>query len=266
MPTVTIDNQAFAAEVDETILQVAARNGVWIPTLCYHAALEPYASCRLCMVEIDRGGWWQMVTACNYPVRRDVTVRVESERAIRARRGVMRLLLARAPESPELRALASRLGVTQTDFPTVTEAEGNCILCGLCVRACEERIGTAAISLTGRGVERKVSAPFGEPSEECILCGSCAAVCPVGTIRLEVHGDEWELVPFGKKGPAQRCAACGAVLTAELVREALARRGPAAVQGILAGEELCARCKRKKLVGQLLAAGGSGAPSAPSER
>ncbi len=96
MPTVTIDNKSCAAEMGETLLEVARRNGVWIPTLCCHPALEPYASCRLCMVEIDRGGWWQMVTACNYPVLRDLAMRVESERAIRARQGVMRLLLARA--------------------------------------------------------------------------------------------------------------------------------------------------------------------------
>jgi NADH dehydrogenase/NADH:ubiquinone oxidoreductase subunit G len=252
MPTVTIDNQACVADVGETILQVARRNGVWIPTLCYHAAMEPYASCRLCMVEIDRGGWWQMVTACNYPVRRDLTVRVGSERAVGARRGVMRLLLARAPASPELGELATRMGIESAGLPTVTVAERNCILCGLCVRVCEERIGSAAISLTGRGVERKVSTPFGEPSEDCTLCGACAAVCPVGTIQMEVRGEEVELVPFGTKGPVHRCAACGAALTAELVREALRRRGPAAVSEVLTCEELCVRCKRTKTAGLLI--------------
>ena len=266
MLTVTIDNKACAAAVGETILEVARRNGAWIPTLCYHAALEPYASCRLCMVEIDRGGWWQMVTACNYPVRRDLTVQVGSERAIRARQGVMRLLLARVPDSPELCELAARMGVQSAGFPTVTAAEGNCILCGLCVRACEERIGSAAISLSGRGVERKVSSPFGEPSEDCILCGACAAVCPVGAIRLEVRGDEVEIVPFGAKGPLRRCSACGAALAAELVGQALRRRGAAAVSEVLAGEEFCVRCKRKRLVGRLLAAAPSGRPANPAER
>jgi bidirectional [NiFe] hydrogenase diaphorase subunit len=252
MPTVTIDNQACSAEVGETILQVARRNGVWIPTLCYHAAMEPYASCRLCMVEIDRGGWWQMVTACNYPVRRDLTVRVESERAVRARRGVMRLLLARVPGSPEVGELAARMGVESAGLPTVTVAERNCILCGLCVRVCEEQLGSAAISLTGRGVERKVSTPFGEPSDDCTLCGACAAVCPVGTIQLEVRGEEVELVPFGTKGRVQRCAACGAALTAERVRQALSRRGPASICEVLAVEELCTGCKRKRTAGLLI--------------
>ena len=119
-----------------------------------------------------------MVTACNYPVRGDLAVFVNSERAIRARQGVLRLLLARAPNSHELQELGARMGVPAADFPTVTVAERNCILCGLCVRACEERIGTSAISLSGRGVERKVSMPFDAPSDDCIVCGACAAVCP----------------------------------------------------------------------------------------
>ncbi|MGA2066294.1 MAG: 2Fe-2S iron-sulfur cluster-binding protein [Thermoguttaceae bacterium] len=266
MPTVILDEKSCAAEVGETILDVARRNGVWIPTLCYHPALEAYASCRLCMVEIDRGGWWQMVTACNYPVRRDLAVRVESERAVRARQGVMRLLLARAPESPELQRLAARLGIQSPGLPTVTVAERNCILCGLCVRACEERIGTAAISLAGRGVERKVSTPFDEPSADCILCGACAAVCPVGTIQWEVHGDEVELVPFGTRGPVRRCAACGAVLAAELAALAVAGRGAAAVQGLMDGEGFCWRCKRKKLARELSAGLPGGGPPSPRER
>jgi bidirectional [NiFe] hydrogenase diaphorase subunit len=258
MPTVTIDNKPCSAQAGETILEVARRHGVWIPTLCHHPALEPYASCRLCMVEIDRGGWWQMVTACNYPVRRDLTVRVDSERALRDRRGVLRLLLARAPQSRELQELAVRLGVQSAGFPTVTTAERNCILCGLCVRACEERIGTAAISLTGRGVESKVSTPFQQPSEDCILCGACAAVCPVGTICLEVHGEEVELVPFGTKGPVRRCAACGAAIAAELAQAALRRRGNAAVEELLQGEAFCTPCKRKKLAAQIAATGKKG--------
>ena len=197
MPTVTIDGRACQAQDGETILEVARRHGIWIPTLCYHAALEPYASCRICVVEIDRGGWWQVVTACNYPIRRDLTVRVNSERVIRDREGVMQLLLARSPDSPELRALAARMGVAETPYPKVTEAQRNCILCGLCVRVCEERIGASAISLVGRGVDRAVAAPFRIASDDCIGCGACAAVCPVGTIEVRVHAAEVEIERMG---------------------------------------------------------------------
>jgi len=263
MPTVTIDGRPFDAEVGETILDVARRNGIWIPTLCHHAALEPYAACRICVVEIDRGGWWQVVTSCNYPVRRDITVRVESERAQRARRGVMQLLLARCPESPELADLARRMGVEATPYPKVTEAQRNCILCGLCVRVCEERIGSAAISLAGRGADRAVAAPFRLASEDCIGCGACAAVCPVGTIVVRTHEDagEVEISPFKSRVKLRRCAQCGEILGSELVRRALGARGGPTVVEILAGGDLCPRCRRAKQARELAAAVPAGAGS-----
>jgi predicted molibdopterin-dependent oxidoreductase YjgC len=254
MPTVTIDGKTCEARIDETILAVASRNGVWIPTLCWHPALEAYASCRLCMVEVDRGGWWQMVTSCNYPVRGDLAVRVSSERAVRARQGVMELLLARCPESPELRALAARMEVHVTPYPTVTTAERNCILCGLCVRVCEERIGVSAISLAGRGVERSIAAPFRAPSPDCIGCGACAAVCPVGTIVVRWHEDEVEISPFKTLLKLLRCAGCGRPVSSELAQQALARRGGPTVAEMFAKEPLCPHCKRENFAAQLGAA------------
>ncbi|MGB2967760.1 MAG: 2Fe-2S iron-sulfur cluster-binding protein, partial [Phycisphaerae bacterium] len=97
MPTVTMDGVKVEVETGATILDAARKAGVWIPTLCYHPAVAPPATCRVCMVELDRGEWKQLVTACNYPVRRDITVSVSSEQAVQARAGVMQLLLARAP-------------------------------------------------------------------------------------------------------------------------------------------------------------------------
>ena len=123
MPTVTIDGVAVELEKGQTILDAARKAGSWIPTLCYHPAVSPGATCRLCMVELDRGDWKQLVTACNYPVRRDVVVSVSSDRAVKARRGVMELLLARAPENRQLKALARRMGIEGTPYPTVTEAQ-----------------------------------------------------------------------------------------------------------------------------------------------
>ena len=252
MPTVTIDDKQYPAQQGETILEVARRAGIWIPTLCHHPSLEPYASCRICVAEIDRGGWSQVVTSCNYPIRGDLTVRVNSQRAVRARQGIMQLLLARAPESPELRDLAARMGMPEgTPYPTVTEAQRNCILCGLCVRVCEEKIGASAISLVGRGVERSVAAPFRMPSEDCIGCGACAAVCPVGTIVVRTHENDVEISPFKSRVKLIRCRECGKAIGSELVKQALCRRGGSTVMEMLAGADFCPRCKRKNVARKL---------------
>ncbi len=257
MPTVTIDDKPIEARQGETILQVARKGGIWIPTLCHHEAVEPYGACRLCMVEIDRGRWWKVVTACNFPIRGDLTVRVNSERALRARRGVMELLLARCPESPKLKELAARMGVLGTPYPHVTEAQRNCILCGLCVQVCADVIGASAIAPAGRGVERTIAAPFRLASEDCIGCGACAAVCPVGTIVVREHEEEVEISPFKSRIKRKRCADCGKPVASELVKQALCRRGGPPVTEILAGHDLCPHCKRQKLVKELTSTGGT---------
>lgn len=248
MPTVTIDGVAVDVEKGQTILDAARKLGIWIPALCHHPAVSSQATCRLCMVELDRGDWKQLVTACNYPVRRDIEVSVSGERAVAARRGVMELTLARAPENEQLRALARRMGVDGTPHPTVTVAQRDCILCGLCTAVCEEVIGHAAISFAGRGADRAVASPFRQPAEDCIGCGACAVICPVGTIQIRIHEDtgEIEISPFKTRAKLQRCAECGARVVSAAVTEEVLANANIDWEKYREHARLCPRCRRRR--------------------
>jgi len=253
VPTVTIDGVKVEVETGATILDAARKAGLWIPTLCYHPAVSPPATCRVCMVELDRGDWKQLVTACNYPVRRDITVSVSSERAVRARAGVMQLLLARAPENEDLKAMARRMGVEGTPYPTVTVSQRDCILCGLCTAVCEEVLGHAAIGFAGRGQDRAVSPPFRQPSEDCIACGACAAVCPVGTIQIRIHEDtgEIEISPFKVRAKLLTCEACGERLVSLPVSEEALKRAKIDWEEFRRLARLCPKCRRRDAAARL---------------
>ena len=253
MPTVTLDNVAVEVEQKSTILQAARQAGVWIPTLCYHPSVPPAANCRLCLVELDRGNWKQLVTACNYPVRRDIAVSVSSEAAVKARRGVMELLLARAPENAQLKALAKRMGVEGTPWPTVTKTQRDCILCGLCTAVCDEVMGRAAIGVAGRGQNRAISAPFRQPAENCLGCGACAAVCPVGTIQIRIHEKEGEIEisPFKTRAKLLKCEQCGAQVVSVAVTEEALRRGKMDWAKFRQLVRLCPKCRQKRAAADL---------------
>lgn len=252
MPTVTIEGKAVTVAQESTILEAARKAHVWIPTLCYHPTFSTLGSCRICMVEIEGSGGrpGRLVTACNYPVRGDLRVSVSSERAVRVRNGVMQLLLARCPDSKELRELANRMGVEGTPYPKVTESQRNCILCGLCVSVCEEVIGASAIGFAGRGVDRAVAAPFRQASETCIACGACAAICPVGTIQVRIHTDtgEAEISPFKSRSKLLICEECGVRMVSVPVAQAMSDRVKIDWEEFRRLARLCPECRRKQAV------------------
>jgi NADH dehydrogenase/NADH:ubiquinone oxidoreductase subunit G len=181
----TIDNQPIQVPPGYTLLQAAREHGFDIPTLCYHETLLPYGACRLCLVELISPSGAQnsrLVAACTYPCEEGLVVRTDSETVLDARRAVVELLLSTAGHLPVVAALAEKLGVQK---PYVTLKADDCILCGLCVRACREIVGKSAISLVQRGMERAVAAPFRISSSDCIECATCALLCPTGAIHIE---------------------------------------------------------------------------------
>ena len=184
--TLNIDGQEVKAKEGATILDAAKTIGVNIPTLCYIKALSPFCSCRICSVEIvDKKGRKRLVTSCNYPVEEGLVVYTASEKTLNTRKLLLELLLARCPKSPKIKELALEYGIQQSRFFSEDENE-DCILCGLCTRVCDELIGVQAINFTKRGVEREVTTPYHEFSNECIGCGACAVVCPTKSKRLHL--------------------------------------------------------------------------------
>jgi len=239
----TIDGRTVEAREGATVLDAARAAGIFIPALCYHPAVVSYGACRLCLVEIKQHNRTRIVTSCCYNVREGLEVSTTSEKAVKARRGVMELLLARSPESEPLKELAQRLGVQGGRLPTVTQSQRDCILCGLCVNVCREIIGASAISFVNRGVNRIVAAPFLQPSETCIGCGACAAVCPVGTIRVRWHEDEVEISPFKNRVRILKCGDCGAAVGSVPLLDKIRKKIGATLAPATA---LCPACKRKR--------------------
>jgi len=176
MIKLTIDDRSVEFEKGTTLLQACSKLDIHIPTLCYHEVLSPYGSCRLCLVEVEQNGRVSIQTSCNYPVQEGMTVRTGTERVLRSRKIMMELLLARCSESENIRQLAEEMGVTQTRIEPKNE---DCILCGLCVRICKERMGKGVLGFSGRGSKRLVSPAFDEASDECQTCGACYNICPV---------------------------------------------------------------------------------------
>ncbi len=185
MVNLTIDGRKVEVEEGTTVLKAAEKLGIKIPTLCYFEALTPQGACRLCVVEIVGGARRGLSASCAYVVEEGLEVRTDSKRVIEARKLVIELLLLRCPDVPKLQELAEEIGIDRARYERFKPEEEKCILCGLCVRVCQELMHVGAINFVNRGSSRKVSPPFDEYSSVCVTCGACEVVCPTGAINLD---------------------------------------------------------------------------------
>jgi len=225
---ITLNNKKTAVSPGETILAAARREGIRIPTLCFHEALAPYGACRLCIVEVEAGGKKEIVTSCTTPARDGMKVQTHTPRIKKIRATLAGLLLARSPESAVVQQLARDLGVKKAPFVRESTL---CILCGLCVRTCREIVGAAALGFISKGAERDVGVPFYRDSQECIGCGSCVFVCPTGAVAMIDGKDEAQkpvrvMETWKTQLPLRQCAADGAPFAPQRLLEYVAQRCP----------------------------------------
>jgi len=180
MISFTLNGLKVSVEAGTTLLEAAKFYGFPIPTLCHMEGLSPYGACRLCVVEIGKEPNSRLVSSCTYPVEEGLNIRTTSTRVLKARKMILELLLASCPQSKVIQDLAAAHEVRQQRFKQEHE---DCILCGLCVRMCEEQMMAKAIGFRGRGEKKSIGTPFDIKSDECRLCGGCIYVCPACQLR-----------------------------------------------------------------------------------
>lgn len=181
MVRITLDGVSMEVEKGTTILTAATSAGMSIPTLCHYGGLDPAGACRICVVELKDARGGRLVPSCHYAIEESIEVETRSQRVISSRRLTIELLMARCPNVPDLESLAEEYGVGAPRFPS---DDDDCILCGLCVRACRDLMDVEALSMVGRGWNRHVAPPYEKKSPVCISCGACAFVCPTGRIKI----------------------------------------------------------------------------------
>jgi NADH dehydrogenase/NADH:ubiquinone oxidoreductase subunit G len=179
-----IDGREVKASQGMTVLEAAQSVGISIPTLCHHEKLDPYGACRICTVEVEARGRTNLVAACIYPVEENLVVRTRSEKIDKTRKMLLELMLAHAPDAPDLQDLAQEYGADKDRF----EKEPSfCILCGLCVRYCAEVKKKNAIGFVDRGPSREINFIPEIASKECWDCKECFPLCPTSYLQAAYH-------------------------------------------------------------------------------
>lgn len=205
--TLDIDGQSITVAKGTSIMHAAMQAGISIPKLCATDSLEPFGSCRLCLVEIDgRRGY---PASCTTPVDEGLKVHTQTPKLADIRRGVMELYISDHPldcltcsanGDCELQDMAGAVGLREVRYgyegsnhlkaekdnsnPYFQFDASKCIVCSRCVRACEETQGTFALTISGRGFDSKVAAGNFDNflDSECVSCGACVAACPTATL------------------------------------------------------------------------------------
>ena len=209
MIKIEVNGKSIEAQPGEMLLSALKRAGIKVPTLCYIEGLFPSGACRMCVVEVE--GQRNLVPSCAFPVAEGMKVKTHSARAVRARKTIVELLLADHPDdclycvrngNCQLQELAEELGVRQRRYTgeksaykldtsglSIVRDPAKCILCGKCVRVCEEIMGVAAIDFIGRGSKTRIGTAFdqGLNISSCINCGQCIMVCPTGALREQSY-------------------------------------------------------------------------------
>lgn len=199
----TVDGIPVEINGEKNLLELIRKAGIKLPTFCYHSELSVYGACRMCMVETERGG---LEAACSTPPKAGMLIKTNTERLRRYRKNILELLLANHCRDCttcgnngkcKLQDLAMRFNIEGVRFPNtapqqqkddsslcIARDSAKCILCGDCVRMCNEVQAVGAIDFAHRGSKMEISTAFGVPIAEspCVGCGQCAAVCPTGAI------------------------------------------------------------------------------------
>lgn len=204
MTTVIIDGKRVEADPSQTILEAARRVGIRIPTLCHDPRLKPSGACRICVVEVE--GKDNLAASCATPVSEGMKVSTRSEAVLRSRRLNLELLWSNHPNDCltcdkagecslqnlmyEYDVKTSRF-VKQNPVPALDESNpaiyrdmNKCIMCGKCVRICDEVQGQHVWTFSDRGIKTRVSTAFEKSMQDggCVFCGHCVSVCPVGAL------------------------------------------------------------------------------------